>query len=107
MDGFAMFGKVTAKPGQRDALVEHLLEAARLLAPLPGCEFYIINTVTSEPDVVAVFELWHTQADHDASLTLDSIKALITRAQPLIAGFEGTRLVPVGGKGLKPSTGPP
>ena len=35
MERFGMFGKMVAKPGQRDALVEHLLEASRLLTPLP------------------------------------------------------------------------
>ena len=36
-----MFGKMVAKPGQRDALVEHLLEASRLLTPLPGSDFCV------------------------------------------------------------------
>lgn len=100
MERFAMYGKVIAKPGQRDALVQALLEAARLLAPLPGCELYIVNTVPSEPDTVWVTELWKSQADHDASVALDSVKALIARTRPLIAGFDSIRLVPVGGKGL-------
>ena len=36
MERFGMYGKVLAKPGQRDAMVEILLAASRLLAPLPG-----------------------------------------------------------------------
>jgi quinol monooxygenase YgiN len=100
MDRFAMYGKVVAKPGQRDALVEILLEAARLLTPLAGCQLYIVNVVPAEPDAIWVTELWDSEADHDASLKIDSVMALIARAKPLIAGFEGIRLVPVGGKGL-------
>lgn len=100
MDRFAMQAKVTAQPGQRDAVIERLLEASRLLTPLPNCELYVINIVPSEPDAIWVFEAWRSEADHDASLTMDSIRALIARAKPLIAGFENIRLIPVGGKGL-------
>lgn len=104
MDRFGMYGKVMAKAGQRDALVEFLLEAARLLTALPGCEIYIVNVVPSEPDAIWVTEVWRSEADHDASLKLDSVKALIARARPLIAGgAESIRLMPVGGKGLSPA----
>jgi quinol monooxygenase YgiN len=101
MERFGMFGKMVAKPGQRDALVEHLLEASRLLTPLPGCELYIINIVPSEPDAIWVTEVWRSEADHDDSLKMDSVKALIATAKPLIAtGSPPIRLVPVGGKGI-------
>jgi quinol monooxygenase YgiN len=103
MDRFGMYGKVTAKAGERDTLIEHLLEAARLLTPLPGCELYIVNLATSEPDAVWVTEIWRTEADHDDSLKLESVKALIARTRPLIAGFDRVLLVPVGGKGIPPA----
>lgn len=98
---FGMYGKVLAKPGQRDALVRHLLEAARLLKPVKSCELYIINTSLTEPDAIWVTEVWRSEADHDASLKMDSVKALIAKARPLIAGGDPPiRLTPVGGKGL-------
>jgi quinol monooxygenase YgiN len=100
MERFGMYGKVLAKPGQRDAMVEILLAASRLLAPLPGCLMYVVNLVPAEPDAIWVTEIWSSEADHDASLKMDSVMALIAKAKPLIAGFEGIRLVPVGGKGL-------
>lgn len=101
MERFGMCGKVVAKPGQRDKLVEHLLEAARLLTPLETCEFYVVNTMPAEPDAVWVMEIWRSEADHDASLKLESVRALIGKAMPLIAsGGSSIRLVPVGGKGL-------
>ena len=100
MERFAMYGKVLAKAGQRDAMVEILLDAARLLTPLAGCQLYIVNVAPAEPDAVWVTELWTSEAEHDASLKMDSVRAVIARARPLIAGFEGIRLVPVGGKGL-------
>ncbi len=103
MSWFAMYGKVVAKPGERDALAERLLEAARLVAPLPGCETYLVNLAASEPDAVWVTELWRSEADHDASLKLESVRELIERTRPLVAGFEAVRLIPVGGKGLPPA----
>ena len=100
MERFGMYAKLVAKPGQRDALVELLLEAARLVTPLPGCGLYIVNTEPSEPDVVWVTEVWRSQADHDDSLKLDSVKALIPKVQPLVASISQIRLVPMGGKGM-------
>jgi quinol monooxygenase YgiN len=46
-------------------------------------------------------EVWRSQADHQASLTLDGAKELIALARPLIAGFgERIEVTPLGGKGL-------
>jgi len=38
MTKFAMCGKVMAEQGQRNALVEVLLEAAEMLGDMPECE---------------------------------------------------------------------
>ena len=99
---FAMGGKLLAQPGQRDALVEILLEAARLLGDMPECEHYIVNTVPEEPDAVWVTELWASEEAHGASLEREDVRALIQRAMPLIAGMtDQVRLTPVGGKGIE------
>ncbi len=100
---FGMYGKVLARAGQRDAMVEILLEAARLVSPLPGCQVYIVNVVPAEPDAIWVTEIWRSEADHDASLKVAGVMAAIAKAKPLIAGFESVRVVPVGGKGLPPT----
>ena len=101
MERFGMYGKMTSKVGQRDALVKLLLEAARLLTPLPGCEVYIVNIVPSEPEAIWVTEVWSSEAEHAASLKMESVRELIARAMPMIErGSESIRLVPLGGKGL-------
>ena len=52
-------------------------------------------------DAVWVTEVWRSEADHDASLSIDGVRELISRARPLIAGApEAIRTIPVGGKGL-------
>jgi quinol monooxygenase YgiN len=103
MSRFGMHGKVMAQPGQRDALVQVLLEAAKLLGATPGCEIYFVATSATEPDAVWVTEVWRSEDDHKGSLTTPGVKELIGRGRPLIASFgEPVRTVPVGGKGLTP-----
>jgi quinol monooxygenase YgiN len=102
MSKFGLYGKITAQPGQRDALVAGLLEAAALMQHVPGCELYIVNVSATEPDAVWVTEVWSSDSAHQASLTHDEVKALIKRTMPLIAGGERIEIVPIGGKGLPP-----
>jgi len=98
---YGCYVKFTAQPGQRDALVEHLLCAAALVEKAAGCELYIINTSTTEPDRVWVTEVWRSQAEHDASLTIEGAQAAIKQVLPLLAGSpEKIDVLPVGGKGF-------
>jgi quinol monooxygenase YgiN len=98
---FSMYGKLVAQPGQRDALVAKLLRAAELMESVKGCLLYVVNTSVDEPDAVWVTEIWQDEAAHGASLSMPGVRTLITETMPLVAGPpEGTRVSPVGGKGL-------
>jgi quinol monooxygenase YgiN len=101
---FGLFGKLTAKPRWRDALVEVLLEASRGVAQVDGCHLYVVSTSPDDPDSAWVFEVWETQEAHAASLQLDTAQSLIKRALPLLTGppESGHVLSPVGGLGLAP-----
>jgi quinol monooxygenase YgiN len=91
MRAYGCYVKFIAQPGQRDALVE---KAA-------GCELYIINTSPTEPESVWVTEVWRSQQEHDASLTIESAQAAIKQVLPLLAGApEKIDVLPVGGKGF-------
>ncbi len=100
MSRFGLYGKIIAQQGQRDALVEILLEAAELLQDDGDCTIYVVNVSPTEPDVVWVTEIWRSQAAHQASLTREDTRKLIERGMTLIAGGERTEVVPIGGKGL-------
>ncbi len=101
MSAYGCYVKFIAQPGQRDALVEHLLRAAAFVEKTAGCELYIINTSPTEPESVWVTELWRSQEAHDASLTVEGAQAAIKQVLPLLAGRpEKIDLLPVGGKGL-------
>lgn len=94
-------GKLTAKPGEHDKLLNGLLKAAELVSPLEGCIMYFISTSPTEPDVVLVTEVWTSKEAHDDSLKLESVRALIGEMMPIIAAPpEGFWFEPVGGKGL-------
>ena len=93
--------KLKAREGQRGVLVEHMLGVAQLLAEVPGCELYVINTSAADTDTVWVNEVWSSQAELDASLTIDSVKASVQQVVSLLAGPpERIDILPVGGKGL-------
>ncbi|HYM05656.1 MAG TPA: antibiotic biosynthesis monooxygenase family protein [Terriglobales bacterium] len=79
--------KILAKAGQRGVLAGVLLEGSRLLAPLAGCDVYVISVSPSEPDAIWVFEAWRSEADHAASLNMDSLGAFMKRAKLLIAAL--------------------
>ena len=97
---YGLQGKMLAKPGQRDALLAVLLGASRGAA-MPGCRLYIVSEVPAEPDAIAITEVWDDKAAHDASLQLETVRALIARARPLIASIgDSMELSPVGGQGL-------
>ena len=101
MRAYGCYVKFTARPGQRDALVEHLLRAADGVAQVAGCEVYLINTSPTEPETVWVTEVWKSQQAHDASLALEGAQELIKHVVPLLAGPpEKIDVVPVGGKGM-------
>ena len=95
---YGLIGKMTAKPGQRDALSAALLEGLR---DMPGCLSYIVATDPADVDALWITEVWDREESHAASLALPSVKAAITKGRPLIAGFgPSTVTVPIGGHGL-------
>ena len=95
---YGLIGQLTAKPGQRDALIALLIEAS---AAMPGCQNYIVAEDAKDVNKVWISEIWDSKASHDASLSLPAVRAAITRARPLIAATGGgVTTVPVGGYGL-------
>lgn len=95
---FGLIGRITATPGDRDALVA-------ILAPgdgsMPGCLSYIVARDPKHPDAIYVTEAWESRDAHAASLKLPSVQAAIAKGRPLIAGFETiAETEPVVGIGL-------
>ena len=97
---YGLIGKMTATPGQRDALIAILLAGT---GAMPGCLSYVIATDPTDAEVLWIPEVWESQASHEASLALPSVKAAIAHGRPLIAEFgDRVETQPVGGHGLVP-----
>ncbi len=95
---YGLIGKMLAKPGQRDALIEAMLAGTR---EMPGCLSYVVATDPADADAIWITEVWTNAEHHQASLKLPAVQATIARARPLIAGFgERFETQPVGGVGL-------
>ncbi|MBX5461905.1 MAG: antibiotic biosynthesis monooxygenase [Steroidobacteraceae bacterium] len=95
---YGLIGKMIAVPGQRDAVIDAILEGIK---GMPGCLSYIVAKDPSNADAIWFTEVWDSKASHDASLSLPAVRAAITKARPLIAKFETSiETTPVGGHGL-------
>lgn len=104
MSKFSLFGKFTVQEGERETMVEVLLEAADSMRNLDECEVYLVNISENEPNAVYVYEVWSDENAHQASLTLEATQTLIKRAKPIITGMERiSTLKTRGGKGISPS----
>jgi quinol monooxygenase YgiN len=101
MSKFSIFGKFTVHEGQRDTMVDILLQAAESMNNLDDCEIYLVNIDDNEPNSVFVYEVWMNEEAHQASLALEATQTLISRAKPIITGMERiSTLVAMGGKGI-------
>jgi quinol monooxygenase YgiN len=100
---YGLIGKMVAVPNKRDELVTILLEEVE---EMPGCLSYIVALDPSDEDTIWITEVWETQDQHQASLSLPSVKAAIAKGRPLIASF-GDHYVtsPIGGHGLNAPKG--
>lgn len=95
---YGLIGRMLAKPGERDALIGHILDSS---AAMPGCLSYVVAKDPGNPDAIWVTEVWDREESHKGSLALPAVQAAIAKARPLIAGFDNhTVTQPVGGFGL-------
>ncbi len=95
---FGLIGKFTAAEGQRDALIDILLDG---LQGMPGCISYVVARDPADATAIWVTEVWDNADSHKASLTLPSVQAAIAKARPLIAGMQSVAATePVGGVGI-------
>jgi quinol monooxygenase YgiN len=95
---YGLIGKMTAVPGQRDALASILLEGTQAM---PGCLSYIVARDPADENALWITEVWDSQESHKASLSLPPVQAAIAKGRPMIACFSNrVETVPLGGYGL-------
>jgi quinol monooxygenase YgiN len=94
---YGMIGKMRSQPGKRADLVAILTSSS---GAMPGCVSYVIAEDATDADVIWITEIWDDKDAHDASLSLPTVKDAITKARPLIAGFDlSVETRPVAGVG--------
>lgn len=95
---YGLIGKMNVVPEQRDAVIAILLKAT---AEMPGCLSYVVSRDPGDAEAIWISEVWDSQASHQASLALPTVRDAIGRAKTMITGF-GMHVVtePVGGVGL-------
>src|SRR5690554_1788979 len=97
---FANVGTLGTKPGKRDDVVTILTRRSPELSDA-GCLLYEVGVNDDEPDTVFVAELWASPEAHRASLQLDSVRAAIAEAMPLLSGEMGGSQFSVVGSPLR------
>jgi hypothetical protein len=58
MSNHALCIKITAQPGQREELIEHILDGARAAESFEGCHQFAVNASITQPDVVWMYEIF-------------------------------------------------
>ena len=95
---YGLIGKMTATPGNRDALAAVLLAGTERM---PGCLSYVIATDPADANALWITEVWDSQASHAASLQLPAVQAAIAKGRPMIAGVsDRVETTPIGGVGI-------
>jgi quinol monooxygenase YgiN len=85
MSGFAVYGKMTAKPGLRDELIELLRATIDKLGDPPGLLSYTINTPIGDQDTLWITEAWTSREAHDTATKTQANKAETARIMTLLA----------------------
>ena len=99
---YALLNKLTAKPDQRQQVVDILLESGKLLFPdNPACHMYMVSEATEDPNVIWVTDLWTSKESHEDALKAPELRPYVEKTMPLLEGMpEQIEIRPVGGKGL-------
>lgn len=97
---FANVGTLGTHPGKRDELIAILTRPSNELSNA-GCLLYEVGTNDDDPNTVFVAELWESAEAHSASLQLESVRAAITEAMPLLSGEMGGYRFHVSGSPLR------
>ncbi|KAF1716935.1 antibiotic biosynthesis monooxygenase [Pseudoxanthomonas yeongjuensis] len=95
MNPYGLASKVNALPGQRENLVEVLLEISRLVLHGDGCLSHVVSIVPDDDDAIFITEYWLSHDAHRTVFALPGLFELMNQCQALAAGFEQTELRPL------------
>ena len=102
MSKYGLQGALRAQSGKGKELADILLEAAELLSPIEACQLYVVGRDAADPDLVWITEVWDSKEDQQDSLKMETVRALINKALPLMEHMpeKGLEMDIIGGKGV-------
>lgn len=96
---FALLNRLTAKPGQRDRVVEILLESGKLFDDNRACRLYLVAESQDDPNLIWVSDLWTSEEEHAEALKAPEMRPFVDECMPLLESMpEQIKVRPVGGK---------
>ena len=100
---YGLHGKLVAKEGKGSELAGLLIKASELVSTAKGCHLYMVSVDVLNDDEVWVTEIWESREDHQNSLKIPEVRALISEAMPILEAqqTEGQKLKVLGGHGVK------
>ena len=82
---YGLIAKLTTLPGKREDFIPILVKSSSRMS---GCFSYVVAKDADNENVLWVTEVWDSEANHAASLSLPEVKTAILRARTLVAAFE-------------------
>ena len=82
---FGQINKITAVAGKREEVLRLVMSGSD---QMQGCRSYIVASDVENDDVIWVTEVWDSAEMHAASMDIPEVKAAVTQAMPMIAGYE-------------------
>jgi quinol monooxygenase YgiN len=98
---YALLNKLTAKPGQRDGVVDILIESGKIFDDNPECHMYLVSESADDPNVIWVVDLWTTREAHAEALRTPELRPYVQKSLPMLEGMpEQIEVRPIGGKDI-------
>ena len=98
---YSLLNRVTTKPGQRQRVVDILLESGKLFDDSPACQLYLVAESIDDPNRLWVVDVWTSQEAHTQALKAPEMRPFVEQAMPLLERMpEQIEVRVVGGKGV-------
>lgn len=81
---FSVHGRITARRGQREALIARFRGVLDI--GIPGLEWCSISAILGDPDAIWMTQIWTDKAAHDTATRSSMVVSATERAMSLVAG---------------------
>ena len=97
-----LLNRLVAKPGQRDLVVQNLLESGKLFDNNPACLLYLVTEPADSPSDIWVVDMWTNEEEHTKALQAPEMRPWVSKTTPLLEGMpQQIKVKARGGKGLQ------